>query len=84
MEEDLKWEGDVLGRHCDFEVDRPMIEEGSRVSASFTKTNCVQFRQSVRPNRTVSCLGTNMKKYTTCKNCMCHSFQFMLREYSSI
>jgi hypothetical protein len=83
MGEGLKWEDDVLCRHCDFEVDRPMIED-SRVSASFTKTNCVRFRQSVRPNRIVSCLGTNMKKDATCKNRMCHSFQSMLREYSSI
>jgi hypothetical protein len=79
MGEGLKWEDDVLCRHYDFEVDRPMIED-SRISATLMKTNCVQFRQSVR----VSCLGTNMKKYATCENRMCRSFQSMLREYSSI
>jgi len=42
--------------------------EDSRVGATFMKTDCVQFCQSVRLNRTVACLGTNIKKYATCKN----------------
>jgi hypothetical protein len=67
MGKGLKWEDNVYCRRCDFEIDRLMIES-SRVSATFMKTNCVQFRQSIRPNRIVSCLGTNMKKYATCKN----------------
>jgi len=55
--------------------------EESRVGASIMNPNCVQFRQSVRPNRTVSCLGTNMKNYAACERCMEHSFHPMLREY---
>jgi len=80
MGEGLRCEDNVHCRHCDFEIDRPMIED-SRVSATLMKTNCVQFRQSVRPNRTVSCLGTNMKKYATCENCVGHSLHPRLREY---
>ena len=83
MGEDLRWEDNVHCRHCDFEIDRSMIED-SKVSATLMKTDCVQFRQSVRPHRTVSCPRTNMKKYATCKNRMRHSFHSMLREYSSI
>jgi len=45
------------------------------------KMNCVQFRQSVRPNRTVCCLGANMKKYVACEDCVDHSLHPRLREY---
>ena len=78
----LRWKDHVLFPYCDFEIDRPMSED-SRVSATLMKMNCVQFRQSVRPNRTVSCLGTNMKKYATRKNRMCHSLHPRLCEHSS-
>ena len=45
------------------------------------KTNCVQVRQSIRPNRAISCLGANMKDYATCEQCMDHSLRPRLREY---
>jgi len=67
----------------DIVILRSMIED-SGVSATLMKTDCVQFRQSVRPNRTVSCLGTNMKDYATCEHCMDYSLHPRLREYSSI
>ena len=83
MGEDLRWEYNVCGRHCDFEMDRSMIED-SRVSPTSMKTNYVQFRQSVRPNRAFSCPGTNMKDYATCEHCMDHSLHPRLREYAFI
>ena len=43
--------------------------------------NCTQFCQSVRPNRTVSCLGANVKKHAACECRMDHSLGPMLREY---
>jgi len=76
MGEGLRCQDNV---HCDFEIDR--LIEDSRVSAALMKTNCVQFRQSVRPNRTISCLGTNMEKYSACENCVDHSCHPRLREY---
>jgi hypothetical protein len=57
-----------------------MIED-SRDSVTIMKMNCVQFRQSVRPNRTVSCLGANMKNYAACEHCMEHSLHPRLGEY---
>ena len=59
---------------------RPLME-GLRVSATFVRMNWVQVRQSVRPGRTVSCLGTNMKEDATCEHCMDHSIEPRFREY---
>ena len=83
MGEGLRCEHNVHFRHCDFEIDRSMIE-ASRVSTTFMKVNCVQLCQSVRPNRTVSCPGPNMKECAACEYCMDHSLHPRLREYSSI
>ena len=33
----------------------------------------IVFRSSIRPNGTISYLGANMKKYTTCEDCIDHS-----------
>jgi len=52
-----------------------------RASATTTRTNCVQVCQSVRPNRTVSSLGANMKEYATCEHSMDHSAHTRLCEY---
>jgi hypothetical protein len=70
----------VRCRHCDFiEIDRSMIED-SRVSATF-KMKCVELYQSVRPNKTVFCLGANMKECAACEHCMDHSLHPRLLEY---
>ena len=47
MGEGLRWEDNVLCRHCDFEIGRLTIED-LRVSVTCMKANCIQFRQSVR------------------------------------
>jgi hypothetical protein len=59
----------MLNDVVDIVLLRLMIEESRRVgSAIITKMNCVQFRQSVRPNSIVSFLGANMKKYAACEH----------------
>ena len=45
------------------------------------KTNCVQVRRSIRPSRTVFCLGADMKNYTACEQWMDHSIHPRLCEY---
>ena len=45
------------------------------------ETNRVQVRQSVRPNKTVFCLGADMKKYAACERRMDHSLGPRLCEY---
>ena len=45
------------------------------------KTNCAQFRQSIRPNKIVSHLRTNMKNYAACEYRMDHSLHPRSREH---
>ena len=45
------------------------------------RMNCVQLRQSIRPNAIVPCLGANVKKYAACEDCIDHSCHPRLCEF---
>ena len=74
IRECLKWDDTVI----DTVILRSTIQESV---VTIMKTNCAQVRQSIRPNRIVSCLGANMKKYVACENRMDHSLHPTLCEY---
>ena len=76
MRERLSSEYIVRFRRCGFE-----INDSRRVNATIMETNCVQVRHSVRTNRTVSCLGANMKEYAACERRMHHSLGPRLCEH---
>ena len=71
----------AINDRCNFQYTNALEDLRLGVSATIMKTNCIQVHQSIRPNRTALCMGTNMKKYAACEHCMDHSLHSRLHEH---